>query len=82
MQLHSNNRYYKFLLHVCELVHRSWLVDEATGSYRFRDFLRDEQLMARVFEDFVFHFYRIERPEFTVRKEMIAWQAPVPATPD
>jgi len=75
VQLHSNNRYYKFLLHVCELVHRSWLVDEATGFYRFRDLLRDEQLMARVFEDFVFHFYRIERPECNVRHEVIEWQA-------
>jgi 5-methylcytosine-specific restriction enzyme subunit McrC len=82
VQLYGNNRHYKFLLHVCELVYRSWLVDEATGAYRFRDFLRDEHLMARVFEDFVFHFYRIECPAFTVRKEMITWQASSASDPD
>jgi 5-methylcytosine-specific restriction enzyme subunit McrC len=75
VQLHSNNRYYRFLLNVCELVHGSWLVDEQSGDYRFRDFLRDEQRMARVFQDFVLNFYRAERPDLGARAEQIAWKA-------
>jgi len=73
--LHGNNRHYRFLLSICELVLLACMVDETTGEYRFRDFLRDERLMAKVFEDFVFNFYRINRPEIEVRKEQISWQA-------
>ena len=36
VQLHSNNRFYRFLLNVCELVSGAWLVDERSGSYVFR----------------------------------------------
>lgn len=73
IQLHSNARFYRFLINVCELVASSWLVDEATGDYRFRDFLRDENRMARLFESFVQNFLRHERPELDVRKENIQW---------
>jgi 5-methylcytosine-specific restriction enzyme subunit McrC len=73
IQLHGNNRFYKFLLSVCELVVNSWLVDEETGNYRFRDFLRDDRRMAQVFESFIFNFFRIERADLDVRKEKIAW---------
>jgi 5-methylcytosine-specific restriction enzyme subunit McrC len=75
VQLHGNNRHYRFLLNVCELVLQACLVDEETGKYRFRDFLQDERLMAKVFEEFVFNFYRIHRPELEVRKEQISWRA-------
>jgi 5-methylcytosine-specific restriction enzyme subunit McrC len=73
IQLHSNARFYRFLINVCELVVSSWLVDEATGDYRFRDFLRDKGRMARLFESFVLNFLRHERPELDVRKEIIQW---------
>ncbi len=73
IQLHSNARFYRFLINVCELVVSSWLVDEATGDYRFRDFLRDEKRMARLFESFAQNFLRHERPELDVRKENIQW---------
>lgn len=75
VQLHSNNRFYRFLLNTCELVQASWLVDETTGAYKFRDFVRDDRRMAKVFEDFVLNFYRIENPELEVKKERIYWTA-------
>lgn len=75
IQLHSNNSYYGFLLNVCELVFSSFLVDEKTGRYKFRDFVRDEKKMARLFETFVFNFYRHERPDLQVKREHIAWVA-------
>lgn len=75
VQLHGNNRYYRFLLSICELVLDMSLVDEATGEYSFRDFIRDERAMARLFESFIFNFYQKERPELDVRKERIYWQA-------
>ena len=75
VQLHSNNRFYKFLLNVCELVLESCLVDEKSGGYKFRDFIRDDRRMARLFEDFVLNFYRRERPDLESKKERIEWRA-------
>jgi 5-methylcytosine-specific restriction enzyme subunit McrC len=75
IQLNGNKRFYKFLINVCELVLNSWLVDEATGRYRFRDFLRDERRMAKLFEDFIFNFYRIELPKMSAKRERIYWIA-------
>ncbi|WP_460581685.1 5-methylcytosine restriction system specificity protein McrC, partial [Hymenobacter luteus] len=65
-----------FLLSVCELIYQSALPSpEAAGPTRFRDFRRDEQLMARVFEQFVRNFYRLEQRRFRVLSETIQWQA-------
>lgn len=75
VQLHSNNRFYRFLLDVCELVHGSWLIEPKSGEYRFRDFTRDEKAMARVFQNFLFHFIRIEVACWKVEREEIQWRA-------
>lgn len=75
VQLHSNNKFYRFLLSVCKIVHSSALVDQATGQYRFRDFVRDERTMARVFELFLFNFIRLEIPTWEVKRERIFWVA-------
>jgi 5-methylcytosine-specific restriction enzyme subunit McrC len=75
IQIHGNNRFYQFLLNVCEFVRNLWLVDEASGDYSFRDFTRDDRAMARVFEHFVFNFYRLERPDIAVKEERITWDA-------
>jgi len=75
VQLDSNNRFYRFLLNVCEVIHNSWLVDQHPGSYRFRDFVRDERAMSKVFEEFLFNFIRTEISDLEVRREIIAWEA-------
>ena len=65
-----------FLLNVCELIHLSALpTPETEGPGRFRDFRRDERLMARLFEQFVRNFYRLEQRQFRVLSETIQWQA-------
>jgi 5-methylcytosine-specific restriction enzyme subunit McrC len=75
VQLHANNRFYRFLLNVCELIHGSWLPDKQTGSYRFRDFVRDERAMAQVFQNFLYNFIRIEIPSWKAKREHIKWRA-------
>jgi 5-methylcytosine-specific restriction enzyme subunit McrC len=75
VQLHSNNRFYRFILNVCELIHESWLVDQRSGQKRFRDFERDERKMAKVFEDFLYNFLRLQRIGIDVRREHIDWKA-------
>ncbi|AHJ95768.1 5-methylcytosine restriction system specificity protein McrC [Hymenobacter swuensis] len=65
-----------FLLNVCELIHLSALpTPETEGTGRFRDFRRDERLMAQLFEQFVRNFYRLEQRQFRVLSETIQWQA-------
>ncbi|QNE41471.1 hypothetical protein F1C16_18835 [Hymenobacter sp. NBH84] len=65
-----------FLLHLCDLLHHCALpVPDEAGRHRFRDFRRDEVLMARLFEQFVRNFYRLEQRHYRVRSETIAWQA-------
>lgn len=73
VQLHRNNGFYRFLLHVCELCFFALLADEQHGEYRFKDFVRDEIRMRKVFQDFVYNFYRVEQNHFTVSSQRIDW---------
>jgi 5-methylcytosine-specific restriction enzyme subunit McrC len=73
-QLHRNNRYYRFLMDVCQLVYDNLLVEEKSGAVVFRDFLRDDAQMATLFERFVRNFFRKERPDLKARSEHLAWQ--------
>ncbi|EDL62302.1 5-methylcytosine-specific restriction endonuclease system specificity protein McrC [Gimesia maris] len=81
VQLHRNNAWYGFLLQVCRLIYDNLLINEETGDSQFRDFLRDERQMARLFENFVFNFYRKEQSVFKVKSELLTWQG-VDATPE
>ena len=76
VQLHRNNRAYRFILHLCELIHASLLPDKSQdGTRRFRDFTRDEKIMAKVFEDFVRNFAGRHCPEANVSAMHIGWCA-------
>jgi len=75
VQLHSNNRFYKFLLNVCELALDLSLIDENSGNYRFQDFIRDEKKLARLFENFVLNFLARERPDLSIGRDHIYWNA-------
>lgn len=72
VQLHRNNRFYEFLMKVCELVHHSLLISETSGRTKFADFTRDRQRMAMLYESFVRNFYRLES-RYAVKREDIRW---------
>ena len=77
VQLHRNNQFYGFLLHVCELLNNNLLPDEEPGQFRFRDFLKDEKQMPGLFEAFVRNFFKkeLDRAKWvSVRREDIKWQ--------
>lgn len=74
VQLNRNNYYYGFLLNVCELVFDALLASEESGKMKFRDFARDENKMARLFESFVRNFYLLEQDHFRVQSLKISWQ--------
>lgn len=76
VQLHRGNQFYRFLLHVCEILHENLLVSEREGRSRFRDFLRDDRQMAVLFENFVRNFYRQHQSETGLQagRENIKWR--------
>jgi 5-methylcytosine-specific restriction enzyme subunit McrC len=73
IRLNRNNRFYGFILNVCQIIHESLLPTENEGEYVFSDFLRDENKMAYLFESFVRNFYSIEQSEYRVGRETIYW---------
>jgi len=75
VQLNRNNYFYDFLLKICELVWANLLICDETGRSRFKDFIRDENHMAYLFEEFVRNFYKKEQNKFRVRRENIPWDA-------
>jgi 5-methylcytosine-specific restriction enzyme subunit McrC len=75
VQLYRNNAFYDFLIKICEIVYENLLISEEVGKSKFRDFLRDERKMAKVFENFVRNFYRLEVPGCKVKSEVISWDA-------
>lgn len=73
IQLHRNTRNYRLLLSVCRLVHQGLLPEESQGAKRFRDILRDEVIMHRLFEAFVLNFARKHHPNAEIRAMHIDW---------
>jgi len=73
IRLNRNNYHYDFILKVCQIVNDNLFIDESEGSYKFKDFTRDEKAMAGLFEAFVRNFYKIET-DFSVSSDYITWQ--------
>lgn len=74
VQINRNNSFYAFLLNISELIYINVLIDEETGNFQFIDFLRDERQMAKLFEEFIRNFYKIEVPEAKVFREDLQWK--------
>lgn len=75
VKLNRNNRFYGFLMNVCQIIYENTLPSEEQGKYKFSDFTRDERKMNQLFEAFIRNFYRIEQNKFNiVKKENIDWQ--------
>ena len=74
VRFNRNNKFYAFLINVCEIVYGNTLPTEEPGRFVFTDFTRDERKMNQLFESFIRNFYKIEQKEYTtVKKEGIKW---------
>ena len=61
LRLNRNNRFYRLIINVCQLIHESMLPDSGKeGEYKFVDFTRDEKKMHAIFEEFLLNFYKKE----------------------
>jgi len=75
VRLNRNNRFYGFVMNVCQIIYESTFPSEEQGKYKFSDFTRDERKMNQLFEAFIRNFYRMEQKKYrTVKKESIKWQ--------
>jgi 5-methylcytosine-specific restriction enzyme subunit McrC len=74
VQINRNNSFYAFLLNISELIYQNLLINEENGHFQFKDFIRDERQMARLFEEFIRNFYKIEVPEAKVFREDLQWK--------
>jgi len=75
VRLNGNNRFYGFVMNVCQIIYESTLPSEEHGKYKFSDFTRDDNKMNKLFEAFIRNFYKIEQQKYkTVKKETIRWQ--------
>lgn len=64
VRLHRNNRYYQFVLNVCQLLYNSMIPDESKeGIMEFVNFMDDEQQMNIIFERFLLNFCKQECKE-------------------
>lgn len=75
VRIHRNNAFYDLLIQICRMIFDATTLAEDRGHYIFKDFVRDERAMARVFEGFVKNFYKRETPEFRVSSPKIRWDA-------
>ena len=58
---------------ICYLIWEGLIVNEDKGKYEFINFIKDKQ-MVKLFEKFVYEFYRIECPEIkTNYQQKINW---------
>jgi 5-methylcytosine-specific restriction enzyme subunit McrC len=73
VQVHRLVRDYEFALRLAALVCTNVVLEKGGSGARFVDFREDEATMHQLFEDFVFSFYAIERPEWRPRRKTILW---------
>ncbi len=75
VKLNRNNRFYGFVINVCQIIYESTFPSEEKGKYKFSDFTRDDKKMNQLFEAFIRNFYKIEQQKFKiVKKEIIKWK--------
>jgi 5-methylcytosine-specific restriction enzyme subunit McrC len=64
---------YRLLMHVCRLLHDLFLLDQQSGTCRFRSILESETTKHRVFESFVRRFAARHCPRTKVLAMKINW---------
>lgn len=72
IHLHRNNKHYRLLMNVCELIHNSILPTQQKGEHRFRDFIRDKNQMPHLFEKFILNFYK-RHTDYKVHAPHLYW---------
>ncbi|MEH7379099.1 5-methylcytosine-specific restriction endonuclease system specificity protein McrC [Bacillus sp. JJ1533] len=74
LRYHRNNKHYRMLMNVSELIYKGLIAKESNGNLEFADFIRDQQ-MSKLYEKFVLQFYRthLEALVYRVHSPKINW---------
>lgn len=70
---HRHNVHYKRMIHIARLLHELTLLSHKQGNWSLFSAEIDETSMNRLFEKFLFHFYRIEQKDYRVAVEQMHW---------
>lgn len=68
-----NNRKYKLLMNVCELINTGLITNEEKGNIKFATYIKDKS-MAKLYEKFVLNFYKHELKGCKVSSPLIYWK--------
>lgn len=68
----KNNKYYSLPITICELIFLVKLPEEGASEITFIQ--QNEENMAKLYEDFVFNFYKKECRKLKVHKPFIKWE--------
>ena len=68
----KNNKAYRMLISICQLVLEGMLLTTETGEYRLAEFI-DEQRMSRLYEKFILEYYAKECPQVKTTSSKIRW---------
>lgn len=73
IQFARHNVYYKRMIHLARLLYELKLLSHKQGDWSLFTVEMSETEMNRLFERFLYHFYRIEQGEYRVRSERMTW---------
>lgn len=73
IRYHRNNRFYKLIIDICELIYDEVLVTSQKGETIFKDFIRDSR-MAALYEKFILNFYKKELSSIQVYSPIFQWE--------
>ncbi|NLY66546.1 MAG: 5-methylcytosine-specific restriction endonuclease system specificity protein McrC [Tissierellia bacterium] len=72
-----NNKKYRLIINVCELINTGLILKEEKGKYRFVTFIKDKA-MAKLYEKFIFNFYKYELKDIKTTSSIIKWRLDEP----
>lgn len=72
IRFERNNQTYRMLIGICQLIIEGMLITTDAGDYRLASFV-DEQRMWRLYEKFIFEYYKRHFSELTVTASQIPW---------
>lgn len=72
IRFHRNNRFYKLIMDICELLYDELIVTSQKGETVFKDFIRDTR-MAALYEKFILNFYKKELSNVIVYSPVFEW---------
>lgn len=72
-----NNKKYRLIINVCQLINTGLIVKEEKGSSKFPAFIRD-RAMAKLYEKFILNFYKYELKDIKTSSSWINWQLDEP----